>query len=103
MVTDARTRGGRALDRIDAAFDDERAVANAGVLLAATLAERLELEELIDQAVRLGERPGAARPGAKVLSLVHAMLLGADSIDDTEVLRVGATEAVVGHRVLAPS
>jgi hypothetical protein len=103
MVTDARPRGGRALDRIDAAFDDERAVANAGVLLAATLAERLELERLIDQAVRLGERPGAARAGAKVLSLVHAMLLGADSIDDCDVLRAGATEAVVGHRVLAPS
>jgi hypothetical protein len=32
-----------------------------------------------------------------VLSLVHAMLLGADSIDDCDVLRAGATEAVVGH------
>src|SRR3954454_22988214 len=103
MVTDARSRGGRALDRIEAAFDDEGAVANAGVLLAATLAERLDLEGLIDEAVRLGERPGAARPGAKVLSLLHAMLLGADSIDDCDVLRAGATEAVLGHRLLAPS
>jgi hypothetical protein len=103
MVTHARRRGGRGLDRIDADFDDERSVANAGVLLAATLAQRLDLEDLIDEAVRLGERPGAARPGAKVLSLVHAMLLGADSIDDCDVLRAGATEAVVGHRVLAPS
>jgi hypothetical protein len=31
------------------------------------------------------------------------MLLGADSIDDCDVLRAGATAAVLGHRVLAPS
>jgi Transposase DDE domain group 1 len=38
-----------------------------------------------------------------VLSLVHAMLLGADSIDDCEVLRCGRTEAVLGHKPMAPS
>jgi Transposase DDE domain group 1 len=103
MVTDGRPQGGRQLDRIEPCFDDEGAVANAGVLLASTLVERLGLESLIDEAVRLGERPGAAHPGAKVLSLAHAMLLGADSIDDCDVLRAGATHAVLGHRVLAPS
>jgi PII-like signaling protein len=103
MVTDCRGRGGRALDRIEPVFDDVRVVANAGVLLAATLAERLGLEALVDDVVDLGERPGAVRPGAKVLSLVNAMLLGADSIDDCQVLRVGETNRVVGHRVLAPS
>ncbi|MDP9256039.1 MAG: IS1380 family transposase [Actinomycetota bacterium] len=78
-------------------------VANAGLLLVATLAVRLGLERLIDEAVRLGERPGAGRAGAKVLSLVHAMLLGADSIDDCGVLRAGESGRVLGHRVLAPS
>ncbi len=39
---------------------------------------------------------------AKVPSLIHAMLLGADCIDDCEVLRVGRTEAVLGHRPMAP-
>ncbi|MDP9258183.1 MAG: IS1380 family transposase [Actinomycetota bacterium] len=78
-------------------------VANAGLLLAATLAARLGLERLIDEAVRLREGSGAARAGAKVLSLVHAMLLGADSIDDCDVLRSGETSRVLGHRVLAPS
>jgi hypothetical protein len=38
-----------------------------------------------------------------VLSLVHAMLLGADCIDDCEVLRAGRTEAILGHRPMAPS
>jgi hypothetical protein len=58
---------------------------------------------LVDQAVRLPERSGAARAGAKVLSLVSAMLLGADSIDDCNVLRSGETSRVLGQRVLAPS
>ena len=52
---------------------------------------------------RLGSRPGAARPGRKVLSLIHAMMLGADCIDDCDVLRAGRTEAVLGHRAMAPS
>ncbi|MDP9255966.1 MAG: hypothetical protein M3Q31_05350 [Actinomycetota bacterium] len=73
MVTDARGQSGRQLDRIEPRFDDPRMVGNAGLLLAATLAVRLGLERLIDEAVRLGERPGASRAGAKVLSLVHAM------------------------------
>ena len=46
-------------------FDDERAVANAGVVLPAALAGRLGLEALIDQTVDLGDRPGAAHPGAR--------------------------------------
>jgi len=31
------------------------------------------------------------------------MVAGGDCIDDTDVLRAGATEAVLGHRVMAPS
>jgi hypothetical protein len=84
-------------------FDDERAVANAGVLLPAVLAGRLGLEALIDQTVWLGERPGAANAGRKVMSLVSAMALGADCIDDCDVLRSGQTQAVLGHGVAAPS
>jgi len=90
-------------DRSEVVFDDERVVVNAGLVLAVTLGRRLGLEALIDAAVRLGGRPGAARPGRKVLSLVHAMLLGADCIDDCEILRAGRTEAVLGHKAMAPS
>ena len=68
-----------------------------------TLGRRLGIEALVDAAVRLGARPGASRPGRKVLSLIHAMLLGADCIDDCGVLRAGNTEAVLGHRAMAPS
>ena len=53
--------------------------------------------------IDLGERPGAAHPGRKLLTLVHAMLAGADCIDDADLLRCGATSQVLGHRVMAPS
>jgi hypothetical protein len=90
-------------DRSAVVFDDERVVVNAGIVLAVTLGRRLGLEALVDAAVRLGGRPGASRPGRKVLSLIHAMLLGADCIDDCDVLRAGRTEQVLGHRPMAPS
>ncbi len=90
-------------DRSNVVFDDERVVVNAGVLLAVTLARRLGIEALVDRAVCLGDRPGASRPGRKVLSLVFAMLLGADCIDDCAILRAGNTEMLLGHRAMAPS
>jgi Transposase DDE domain group 1 len=84
-------------------FDDERAVANAGVLLPAVLAGRLGIEALVEEMVDLGDREGAANPGRKVMSLVSAMALGAVCIDDCDVLRSGQTGAVLGHAVAAPS
>jgi hypothetical protein len=44
-------------------FDDERAVANAGVVLPTVLAERLGIEGLVDRIVDLGDRNG--EPGAQ--------------------------------------
>jgi hypothetical protein len=76
-------------DSLVVEFDDERLVANAGAVLTGTLIDRLGIERLVDRAVDLGERPGAARPGRKVCSLLQAMALGADSIDDCDVLRSG--------------
>jgi hypothetical protein len=90
-------------DRLAVAFDDERVVANAGVLLPAVLADRLGIEALVDRTVDLGDRSGAANPGRKVMTLVSAMALGADCIDDCGVLRSGQTRAVLGHDVAAPS
>jgi Transposase DDE domain group 1 len=91
------------LDQVEIAFDDPRAVAHAGLLLPATLAERLGIEQATDQLVDLGDRPGAARPGRKLLTLVHAMVAGADCIHDVELLRSGSTASMLGHQVMAPS
>ncbi len=90
-------------DSVGVEFDDERLIANAGLVLVATLSIRLGIESLVDKTVRLGERAGASRPGRKVLTLIHAIAAGADSIDDADVLRSGGTEALLGHRAMAPS
>jgi len=90
-------------DSLAVEFDDGRLLADAGVVLTSTLVERFGLERLVDETVDLGERPGTARPGRKVLSLAHAIALGADSIDDCELLRAGRTEVLLGHRAMAPS
>jgi len=91
------------LDRIGVAFDDDHAVANAGLLRPATLAQRLGLRALVDQHLDLGTAPGRANVGLKAMTVVAAMLAGGDSIDDAEVLRAGATQAVLGHQLRAPS
>ena len=93
----------RSINRVDVSFDDPNLVANAGLLLTATIAERLGLEALIDSTVKLGGRTGGARPGRKVLTLTHAMIAGGTHIDHAEMLRAGSTAAVLGHRVMAPS
>ena len=74
-----------------------------GFCCPAVLADRLGIEALVDQTVDLGDRDGAANPGRKVMSLISAMCLGADCIDDCDVLRSGQTQAVLGHTVAAPS
>jgi hypothetical protein len=91
------------LDQLDTGFDDTHAIAKAGLLLPATLVERLGIEQAADQLIDLGERPGAAHPGRKLLTLVHSTLAGGDCIDDADLLRCGATSRVLGHHVMAPS
>ena len=48
-------------DRIRILFDDHRLVANAGLLLSATLARHLGLRELVDHHLDLGGAPGRAK------------------------------------------
>ena len=97
------TRVSHALDRVEVTFDDPNLVADAGLLLVATLSQRLGLEALVNATVCLVGRVGGARPGRKVLTLVHAMCASASHIDHTDRLRAGATGSVLGHRVMAPS
>jgi Transposase DDE domain group 1 len=91
------------IDRVGVSFDDPSLVANAGLLLVATLAVRLELERVVNSTVRLSGRVGGALPGRKVLTLVHTMVAGGSHIDHADVLRSGNTAAVLSHRVMAPS
>ena len=93
----------RALDRLAVSFDEPGLVANAGLLLVATLAQRMGIEAMVDSLVSMSGRVGGAHPGRKVLTLIHAMVAGASHIDHAELLRSGETSKVLGHRVMAPS
>ena len=90
-------------DRINIAFDDHRLVANAGLILPVTLAHHLGLGELVDRHVDLGDAPGRANAGDKMLTLVASALAGGDCIDDADALRTGSTNSVLGCPVKAPS
>ena len=90
-------------DRIRVTFDIHRLVANAGLILPVTLAQHLGLRELIDNHVDLGDAPGRANAGDKMLTLVASALAGGDCIDDADVLRAGSTDRVLGCVVKAPS
>ena len=85
-------------DRIRVSFDDHRLVANAGLLLPATLAQQLGLWELLQQCLDLGRAPGRANAGDKMMTLLASALAGGDSIDDA-----GGTAGVLDCMVKAPS
>ena len=90
-------------DRIQITFDDRRLVANAGLLLPATLARHLGLPELVRQCLALGNAPGRPNTGDKMMTLVASALAGGDCIDDADALRIGRTACALGCVVKAPS
>ena len=96
-------RSSHSLDRVDVAFDDDRLVADAGLLLPATLAHRLGLRELVEQYLHLSAAAGRANVGDKLLTLVMSALAGGECIDDANALRAGGTARVLGFRVKAAS
>lgn len=93
----------RALDRIEVIFDDEKLVADAGLIVPATLMVHLGIELLVNQMVFLAGRVGGALPGRKVCTLVASILAGGSHIDHANKLRAGATQAVLPFTVMAPS
>ena len=90
------------IDGLEAVFDDGSLVADAGLLLAGTVMDRLGLEALIDDTVRPDGSAGSGA-GRKVLSLVASMLVGGCCIDDVQRLRSGSAAAVLPFGVVAPS
>ena len=57
-------------DRIQITFDDHRLVANAGLILPTTLARHLGLPQLVQECLDLGNAPGRANTGDKIMTLV---------------------------------
>ena len=91
------------LDRIRIAFDDHRLVANAGLIIPATLARHLGLPQLVHNHLDLGHATGRANTGDKLMTLVASALAGGDCIDAAAALRAGGTARALGGTVKAPS
>jgi hypothetical protein len=96
-------RSSHSLDRLDVAFDGAQLVADAGLLLPATLAQQLGVKELVEESLDLGTAPGRANVGDKLCTLVASALAGGDCIDDAAALRAGGTGNVLGFTVKAAS
>jgi Transposase DDE domain group 1 len=86
--------------RTRAVFDDPNLLPNAGLAPLLAVADRAGLAGLLAAARPAG--PCGASPAAKAMCLIGGMAAGADSIDDMDLLRDGAMEAVFGG-VRAPS
>ena len=83
-----RVRASHELARLSVSYDETNLVSAAGLLPAATLAQKVGLAELVEARVRLCEH--GANGGTKALSVVGSMLAGGDCIDDVALLRAGA-------------
>lgn len=84
-------RSSHNLARVETTFDEDNLVPNAGLAAPGALAQKLGVAELIDERVKLPQNTaGGANCGTKAVTVIGAMLAGADSIDDVDVLRAGA-------------
>ncbi len=81
--------------RVQITFGGHRLAANAGLILPATLALRLGLPQLLrkrlGKRLGLGDAPGRANTGDKLMTLVASALAGGDA------LRVGGTACGAAH------
>ncbi len=82
-------RASHELGRVSVTFDEPNLVPCAGLVPPALLAQRIGLAELVDERVQLPQH--GANSGTKAISVVGSILAGGDSIEDTGLLRAGAT------------
>ena len=84
-------------DRDSAVFDDDNLVSLAGLVPVMTLAEQTGLSDLLANKVHIGVpriASGSANPAPKLATVVAGMCVGADSIDDLDVVRSGGMTAL---------
>jgi Transposase DDE domain group 1 len=88
-----------------AVFDDEHLVSCAGLVPVLMLATQTGLSELLADKVRITDprvKSGSANPSPKLTTVIAGMCVGADSIDDLDVVRSGGLKTLF-KGVYAPS
>jgi len=94
-------RSSHVLSRLTHSFDEPNLVSHGGLSAAGMLAQRIGLDTLVASTVTV-PGPCGANIAAKVATVLGAMLAGADSIEDLDVLRAGATPVLLND-LRAPS
>ena len=89
--------------RLNVVFDDGSLIANAGMLPAVLLLQDLDLGQLTQERLTLGNPAANPNRSDKLLSLICSSLAGGDCIEDADVLRSGDTARILGFKVKAPS
>jgi len=86
-------------------FRSEQLTSHAGVVLLHEFAQRLGLEGLLEEELRVKTRERGYGEGQAISSLVYNMVLGGEHLSDLEVLRgdAGTQELVGVESVLAPT
>jgi hypothetical protein len=86
-------------------FRPERLTSHAGVVLLHDFAQRLGVEELLEEEVSVKTRERGYGEGQAIGSLVYNMVLGGEHLSDLEVLRgdAGTQELLEVESVLAPT
>ena len=86
-------------------FDDDHLVSYAGLVPVMRLAEQTGLSRLLADKVHINEpriKSASANAAPKLTTLIAGMCVGADSIDDIDVLRAGGMKTLFDG-VYAPS
>ena len=96
-------RVSHAIDRVSVSFDEANLVANAGLVLVATVALRLGLEDLVNATVRLAGRVGGSRPWAITVNQTRmASALAAKRRNQPRTVEGGAPAAAAARRWPSP-
>ena len=82
------------IPKVTPKFDEANLIAHAGLVPVMQLARQVGLRARVATQLKVPGSAGCNAPG-KVASIVAGMVAGADSIDDLEVLREGATGKVL--------
>jgi hypothetical protein len=77
---------------------DDMARSDAGLAPVATSSALPGSRAFADEVIDVGDRPRHTRPGRKVPRLIHAVVAGADRIENDDMVRSRSSGAVLGHR-----
>jgi hypothetical protein len=83
------------LGKISISFDEATLVPSAGLIAPAAFMQRLGLGDLFAERLRLDEH--RANCDITALTVIGSVLAGGNSIDDTDLMRAGANEQLLGE------